>query len=43
MGEIRDIAGLLFTDPGTKPTTGRFQPLPPKPSNVKNLPRYNGC
>jgi LCP family protein required for cell wall assembly len=43
MGEIRDIAGLLFTDPGTRPTTGRFQALPPKPATVKNLPRFNGC
>lgn len=41
--EIREIAGLLFTDPGTRPTTGRPQALPDKPSTLKDLPRFNGC
>jgi LCP family protein required for cell wall assembly len=43
MDEIRNVADLLFTKPGTRPTTGRFQPPPAKPSTVKNLPRFNGC
>ena len=43
MAEIRNVAGLLFTSPGSRPTTGRFQPPPPKPSTVKSLPRFNGC
>jgi len=43
MDEIRNVADLLFTQPGTRPTTGRFQPPPAKPSTVKNLPRFNGC
>jgi hypothetical protein len=41
--EIREIAGLLFTEPGTRPTTGRPQALPDKPSTLKDLPRFNGC
>ena len=41
--EIRAIAGLLFTDPGTRPTTGRPQPTPDKPAAVPDLPRFNGC
>lgn len=43
MDEIRNVAGLLFTQPGSRPTTGRFQPLPARPSTVKSLPRFNGC
>ena len=43
MDEIRNVAGLLFTQPGSRPTTGRFQAPPAKPSTVKNLPRFNGC
>ena len=40
MDEIRNVAGLLFTQPGSRPTTGRFKPPPDKPSTVKNLPRF---
>jgi LCP family protein required for cell wall assembly len=43
MDEIRSVADLLFTQPGTRPTTGRFKAPPAKPSTVKNLPRFNGC
>ena len=43
MDEIRNVAGLLFTQPGSRPTTGRFKPPPDKPSTVKNLPLFNGC
>jgi LCP family protein required for cell wall assembly len=41
--EIRSVAGLLFTDPGKRPTTGRYKGPPAKPPTVKNLPRFNGC
>jgi LCP family protein required for cell wall assembly len=43
MDEIRAVSKLLFTDPGNRPTTGRYKVPPDKPSKVKNLPRFNGC
>lgn len=41
--EIREIAGLLFTEPGTRPSTGRPRPSPEKPATVPELPQFNGC
>ena len=41
--EVREIAELLFTDPGTRPSTGRPGPKPEKPATVPELPRFNGC
>jgi LCP family protein required for cell wall assembly len=43
MDEIREISRLLFTEPGKRPSTGKFPATPDKPSTVKNLPKFNGC
>jgi LCP family protein required for cell wall assembly len=43
MDEIREAAGLLFTTPGKRPTTGRQDAPPEKPATVEDLPRSNGC
>ena len=43
MDEIREAAGLLFTTPGERVTTGRQDPPPEKPATVPDLPRFNGC
>ena len=43
MDEIREAAGLLFTAPGERVTTGRQDPPPDKPATVEALPRFNGC
>jgi LCP family protein required for cell wall assembly len=43
LDEIHEAAGLLFTTPGKRPTTGRQQPPPDRPATVKALPRFNGC
>ena len=43
MDEIREAASLLFTTPGKRPTTGRQDPPPEKPSEVEALPGFNGC
>jgi LCP family protein required for cell wall assembly len=41
--EIREISSLLFTETGTRPTTGKPDAPPDKPATVKDLPRFNGC
>jgi LCP family protein required for cell wall assembly len=43
MEEIGEISALLFTDAGTRPTTGRPDARPEKPAEVPDLPRFNGC
>jgi LCP family protein required for cell wall assembly len=43
LDQIRHIATLLFTQPGSRPGTGKFPATPDKPSTVKKLPRFNGC
>lgn len=43
LDEIRNVSHLLFTTPGKRPTTGRYQPPPDPPATVKDLPRFNGC
>ena len=43
MDEIREAAGLLFTTPGKRPTTGRQDPPPEQPATVPDLPAFNGC
>jgi hypothetical protein len=43
MDEIREISGLLFTEPGKRPSTGRMSATSDKPSTVKKLPKFNGC
>jgi polyisoprenyl-teichoic acid--peptidoglycan teichoic acid transferase len=41
--DIRHIARLLFSAPGSRPGTGAFPATPAKPSTAKKLPRFNGC
>jgi len=43
MDEIAEASRRLFTTPGRVPNTGRQEPPPDKPAQVKALPRFNGC